>query len=836
MSLLSLSASVRMGLTCVTLATPFALSAASVSYQIGGVMIPQMFRQALLDGMSMPLFLHLDGSTGADDQRLGNAFIQLDENTLRIREIRLDEQDNHATVNEQTRKELDALANATFGDNFRINLTPNAGLQLSLRELRLQLVVKREALGTVLRQRSEDIGESSVNTISNSLNYNLGVYNNRTRSGGTNTTNYLSLNSITALREHHLAVEGSLYGIGTNNQDNELYRVMYERDFAGHRFAAGMLDTWNLQTLGPVTSLPAGKIYGASWGNEASSTIFDSTQSATPVIVFLPAAGEVHLLREGRLLSVQNFVMGSHEVDTRGLPYGIYDIDIEVIVNGQTASKQMQRINKLFTRGRGAGAPLAWQVWGGNFSMDRWTGNGRTKPVKESWLAGVSSSGSVGTASWSATGYGYDNIAVAEMRMGQPVTDRLSVNLQAMMSSDNSWGGVGSLSAPLPGGFSSVWVSQEYTRTGGRLRRSDADNLAVGGTLNLNTMWSGLGSLTVSYNDNRHYNSRYTTMDYSQHLYSGRFGSVNLRTGLRKYNNNSGDAETEKYIAFDLSLPLGNWFSAGMTHQDGYTMANLAARKQFTDGAIRSVGASLSRAISGETRDDKTLSGGAYAQFDTRYSTGALTINSGTDGHLSTNLNASGSVGWQGRHIAASGSSDGNAGVIFRTGLEEDGNLSAKVNGRIFQLKGNSSYLPLSPYNRYEVELQNSKQSQNSYDIIAGKKSRLTLYPGNIAVIEPEVKQMVTVSGRIRAEDGTLLANAQINNHIGRTRTDDHGEFVMDVDKKHPTIDFSYGAGQRCEVALELSLARGAVWVGDVVCSGLKTFAARQKQGENSES
>lgn len=76
---------------------------------------------------------------------------------------------------------------------------------------------------------------------------------------------------------------------------------------------------------------------------------------------------------------------------------------------------------------------------------------------------------------------------------------------------------------------------------------------------------------------------------------------------------------------------------------------------------------------------------------------------------------------------------------------------------------------------------------------MTGRKSQLTLYPGNVAVIEPEVKQMVTVSGRIRAEDGTLLANARINNHIGRTRTDENGEFVMDVDKKYPTIDFSYG-------------------------------------------
>ena len=89
------------------------------------------------------------------------------------------------------------------------------------------------------------------------------------------------------------------------------------------------------------------------------------------------------------------------------------------------------------------------------------------------------------------------------------------------------------------------------------------------------------------------------------------------------------------------------------------------------------------------------------------------------------------------------------------------------------------------------MELQNSKNSLDSYDIVSGRKSRLTLYPGNVAVIEPEVKQMVTVSGRIRAEDGTLLANARINNHIGRTRTDENGEFVMDVDKKYPTIDFA---------------------------------------------
>ncbi len=119
-----------------------------------------------------------------------------------------------------------------------------------------------------------------------------------------------------------------------------------------------------------MTAISAGKIYGASWGNQASSTVFDNSQSATPVVAFLPAAGEVHLMRDGRLLSVQNFVMGNHEVDTRGLPYGIYDVDVEVIVNGRVVSKRTQRVNKLFSRGRGAGAPLAWQIWA---AVSTWT-------------------------------------------------------------------------------------------------------------------------------------------------------------------------------------------------------------------------------------------------------------------------------------------------------------------------------------------------------------------------------------------------------------------------------------------------------------------------------
>ncbi len=162
------------------------------------------------------------------------------------------------------------------------------------------------------------------------------------------------------------------------------------------------------------------------------------------------------------------------------------------------------------------------------------------------------------------------------------------------------------------GGFSSLWVNQEKTRIGNQLRRSDADNRAIGGTLNLNSLWSKLGTFSISYNDDRRYNSHYYTADYYQNVYS--VPLVRLACGpVFSAITTATARQYRKYIALDLSLPLGNWFSAGMTHQNGYTMANLSARKQFDEGTIRTVGANLSRAISGDTGDDKTLSGGAYA-------------------------------------------------------------------------------------------------------------------------------------------------------------------------------------------------------------------------------
>lgn len=49
---------------------------------------------------------------------------------------------------------------------------------LDFRQLNLQLIVRESAIGTALCARTSDIGAYSVDKISSTLDYNLGIYDN----------------------------------------------------------------------------------------------------------------------------------------------------------------------------------------------------------------------------------------------------------------------------------------------------------------------------------------------------------------------------------------------------------------------------------------------------------------------------------------------------------------------------------------------------------------------------------------------------------------------------------------------------------------------------------
>lgn len=801
---------------------PFNLSQAETGSltHIGRTIIPLALSQALQDGMSLPIFIHLKSSQDRkDDQRIGTAFIWLDKGVLRIRQIQMEELKNGIRVSLNTYNNLINVKNKEFDSKLTIPIAQGAELILQMRQLLLQLVITPSALGTSLFSRQEELGQSSVSTVSNSLNYNVGVAANQQKNSHLSNSSFLSFDNVTALREQHFNLNGSLYGIASGQQDLQLYRAMYERDFSGRRFAAGMMDTWNLQSLAPVTALTGGKIYGFSWGNQANSIRYDNTQSITPIVAFLPSAGEVHLSREGRLLSIQNFVMGNHEINTQQLPFGIYDIQVEVIVNGRTISRQTQRVNKIYNyKSRGEGK-YSWQVWGGHFRLEPWyLADGGNLDARDSWLIGGSLASNIKGVDWTASSYNYAGLSVAEARINFPLLRSFSFSQQNMLSSDNSHTSSTSLSLNLPGGFSNIWLSREKTVIGSKLRLNGSDIRSIGGGLNLSTFTTRLGNISISYNNDRFNGNSYFTADYAQNLYANQYGSLNLRLGEQYYKNMNQQAGTERYIQLDFSMPLNNWISAGISQEQGGSMANIALTRQFEQGALKSVMANLSKSISGTPTAGQQLSGNGSAQFATRYSRGSLSVTSGAEGNFSSNLTASGSMGWQGKNFAFSNRNDGNAGIILQTGLAADSHLSAKINGLLLPITGNRNFLPLEPYKHYEVELMNSQTAQESYEINKGRKSQITLYPGNVAVISPNILQMVTISGRLHAEDNSLLSKVVMYSKNGMTSTDNQGEFIIDLDKNNPLIEVHYADKKVCQVLPELKNIQGAAWLGDLTC------------------
>lgn len=820
------------GSICVSLAfTPGGIHAAPV--KVGNYVIPGAFARSLEQGMTVPVYIRYNETVEKSQQKIADAAISLVDGTIMVKSLMLAELPNNAVLSEKTRAIVEKIRDVKFRNNTNIDLSDDARLQLNVSSFHLEMIVSKDALTEAIVARSCLLGPSSVGTLSNVLNYNFGTYYNDYRNGSSSRS-YLTLDNTTSLREHHFNINGSFYGIGDSNGSNKLYRAMYERDYEGYRLALGMLDTWNVQSIASLNALNGGKIYGVSYGNKGNTVVENTSLSLTPITVFLPAAGEVHIFRDGRLLSVQNFNMGSYEIDTSRFPYGVYDVTIDIVVNGRTINSRVSRVNKIFARQQAAGLyELSWQFFGGSLNYDRVSyKRNRYQDLgsKQTWITGGAASMTLAVLSGlslKSTLYGFDNNTINETDITLNVNEYVSVGHQMLVASDSSWRNISSMNLNALGGFGSLWASREDSKIGHRLPVQERDNYSTGGTINLGKFIPHGGVLTMSQTENRYSGNKYRNLDYSTTLWSGRYATAGLRAGIQRYynNNRNDNGRQERYVSLDISLPLASWLSLGVSRDRyGSTQGNISARKQYAEGPIKSVGLSASTRLSGEQYYDNNYSVNGNLSYDTKYNAGTVSVTRSADNSININFSSQGSLAWAGNDFGLSKERQ-RSGIIVKTDLVGEGKLAAKINNRNYLLSSKSNLIALPPYSQYKLEILNDKNSEDSFDIVSGRKQELTLYPGNVGVINPEVKSMVTVFGRIRYPDGQVASNTDIHNHIGKTRTDEKGEFAIDIDKKHPVITLTSANGSICEADLDLEKARGAAWVGDVKCTVQTTMA-----------
>lgn len=816
--------------------------------RIGKYALPTRLADSLRQGLHVSVYLKYADMLATEvpvKQKVANATIVMKDGKLYIQTLEFEDITQETELSDELKARMMALNDHPFDENLHLALADDAEFVLDLHSLYLELTVQKSALGTKRIARSDILKNSTVSDLSSILNYRFGSYYN-TNGNNDNSSSYLSLSSLSALGEHHLYLNGSLYGMGTSQQYSELYRALYERDTEGRRFAAGLMDTWSMQSIANFNAINSSKIYGASYGNVSQTIVHDRKQSLTPIILFLPNAGTAHIYRDGRLLSIQNLAMGSQEVDTSTLPYGVYTVEIKTIINGQETNSTTAQINKSRSRTSTDNDKVEWQVFGGMVEY-RPSRSYKTSPLdhennphniqdKETWMAGAAVAKNfawLSGAQFKSSLYGFADTAVTELDSSIYFSQLSNLNVQTMLASDSSMRAISTLNYAFPKNIGNFWLSYDITKLGDQLDIDEQDNMSLGTTLNLQTLSSKLGALTASYSHDHENNNRHTNVEYSQNVYNSRYADVRFRMGLHNYDFNTQDQRDDHYVFIDVSMPIARWFSAGLSSRNRNIMANASMKKTFQDQFITNVGLDVSQAIhtkqnaEGDHQDRLAING--FVGYEAKYNEGSFSA--GISGqNQSINYMSQGSVAWTGQHLAMSNLSQ-DAGVIIHTDLEDKGAMSALINGQNYRLTGKRNFIPLPAYKPYSIELTNAKDTIDSVDIMQGRKNTAVLYPGNIAVIQPSIRQMVTVFGRLHDQAGQVLSQKKISSQLSQAITDEQGEFSIDIDKRHPKISLQYDNGNVCESTLDLKQARGAVWIGDIRCDITKNQTLRTNGG-----
>lgn len=806
------------------------------SIKIGGYVIPPAFVVALEEGMSIPVFLRLDNESqqSQSENKIADAIIIIEQGKIKLANIHLVDGNKGPQLNKVLIEKIEQQQDTFFNENNGIMIDNNATLKLNISSFNLSLDVDKKAFSPKKRMRQFALGDSSVNAISAVTNYDLGVFQSQVKNSNNSSSSYFNLDTLFAIAEHHLNINASAYSIGKSNSSVDLYRAMYERDFNGFRFAIGLMSTWNLQSIASLTTLSSSKIYAASIGNNSSSVVVNKQYSLTPIYAFLNSPGEVRIYRQGKLLNIQNFPMGNYEVDTSVLPFGIYDVTIETVVDGKIVTTQNQTINKSFGAMTAGSDKINWEIYGGYVDFDkknyvRGEDSHSQTPSKSYLLGGSLAKGFPVLSGLNLTmsNYGFDKYLVNETGVNLSVNEYVSVSWQGMIENHGSHRNIGTISVNIPEGYGSIWASKEKTIIKGDLPLYDADSYSYGGTFNFDKIIDRTGSFTISNTRDSRVGSDSINYEYSNTLFSGSYGTIGLRTGVQRYHYDNQNSTNEKYINLDFSLPLTTWISTGISSTNGNIKANIYANKSFEDSVITNAGVSVSKLVRDKNNGESDISTLAYASYDMKYNSGTVTINRPDSDRINGNLTSRGSVAYGGGKITPSGQ-QGKAGVIINSSIQGDGSMVAQVNGQNYPISGKNTFIPLSPYSDYDIQLMNDGKSKDSFDIVSGRSKSVTLYPGNIAIYQPEVRQLVTVFGRLKSPAGEFIKYASIRNHIGRTKTDHNGEFSMDVDVRYPVISLLQEDEKTiCEADLNLEGARGALWLGDVTCDPQEAFAKR---------
>jgi hypothetical protein len=636
---------------------------------------------------------------------------------------------------------------------------------------------------------------------------------------------------------------------GIDSQVNHAVHDLYtQRELEGNFLRLGYFTptseglTRQPRTFGASPDTALGVMYGSS----DSLVINNPKPSIYPIYVTANRQGSVEIYRDGLLINTQAVPAGLQTLDTRPLPGGIYEVEVRLVVDGQTTSSAQELVYKpnnwrnhderwrynLFT-GRESSLLSNWDrqadgdtVAGAAFNFllhPRVILGMSGRQVRDTLQYGTSIDWTViNNASLFANIYQTEDYGTGLDLQGLYAYGRGSI----VASHNRSWLDTTRLYDTLPDG---TRLRQRNVFVGQTRHSSLAVNHRLTQKSSVNARVSHSQGNTVGTG---------VDLDWTQRTQL--FGNdANWRFSLfdRPGSYSSGN-NRDRGVDVSLNLALGgpgeqltgSLGSRTARNGGGDHHASLTYRKNLQDHLLQSVSATATTDTYGvglsamATMHSELVSGDGFLQRSS--------YNNDVAGGL--NLDSTVAIGARKMVMTSQAHRDG-AGMIIDVESDIDGIAlrADDLSGGSAVLRPGRNFVPLTAFKSSAVNFDFEGNHVPAASI-QPPRSRYHLNKGGVEYRKITISKTVTVLGRLIDPQGKPLKGHHIINHASRGVSEVDGFFSMEMNAGSPTLEVRSGDQLLCRFRLDPNNARrenDVLMIGDLRCSP-KTLADANSTSE----
>ncbi|MCX5783279.1 MAG: TcfC E-set like domain-containing protein [Elusimicrobia bacterium] len=610
--------------------------------------------------------------------------------------------------------------------------------------------------------------------------------------------------------------ESYLSSLVSRTQKNTLVEdILAETRRGDIGYRAGFFPIQNLKVIAQQ------EIAGIGFFSNLETRLDLDSSYGSKIMTYLPFRSQVNIKKDGRLISSAVYEAGNQTIDTSYLPYGAYNITLEIInPSGQKTEEEYFFVKSERLPPRDT--PLVWGSAG--YLQDRTELRGTFPKATNIPIFNFG-----GAKRWSDYFSFYCSVLTADnaafLETGMNIENRFFYMGNNFLGSPEGDFGV---SAFFSGRFDnfvpSLYLRKIWHGSGGH-----SENARKFDPIKNESMQA---SVDISYMLNKLYLSaraNVTEGTSGETLYSyGPSLRWNVWQRGRKLAMFTIDAVKTNYetiisLRLNVSILGDKWIFFGNVEEsareskgsDDINYSPKTAEKLIWQD--RDIMGGEFEAQAGHAYDNKHSANAGLKYYTNygRYDSEASIYPDETRliGNAQMAL-----VQGRGAKFAFGGKQVGDSGLIVRTkGNSPDTKLDILVNDSVYGAVSGNSTAPvfLDPYRRYKVSIRNRTKDIVAFDAYP---KFTVLYPGNIEVFEWDVRKSAVIVGRAVDPDGHPIKNGKIRNTISYTITEDNGFFQISAHKDED-ITVEKEDGSKCVIKFpEEKAIHDVIRGGKMVC------------------